>query len=53
VIISIRREEEEGFIMKRLADHMTPRNMRILWIIVTLVALAAAAGAPPGYGGGG
>ena len=39
--------------MERVRRHMTPRNMRILWIIVTLVALAAAAGAPVGYGGGG
>ena len=39
--------------MRRLESYFTARNMRIAWIIVTLVALAAAAGAPPGYGGSG
>jgi hypothetical protein len=39
--------------MKRLAPYFTARNMRIAWIVLTLVALAAAAGAPPGYSGGG
>jgi hypothetical protein len=38
--------------MKRLTPYMTARNVRILWIIITLVALAAAAGAPAAYGGG-
>jgi hypothetical protein len=38
--------------MKRLAPYLSVRNVRIAWIIVTLVALAAAAGAPAGYGGG-
>ena len=38
--------------MKRLTSCMTPRNVRVLWIIITLVALAAAAGAPAGYGNG-
>jgi len=39
--------------MKRLTLYMTPRNMRIAWVIITLIALAAAAGAPAGYGRGG
>ena len=39
--------------MKRLGHYITARNVKIAWFIVTLVALAAAAGAPPGYGGGG
>lgn len=39
--------------MKRLAPYLTSRNIRIAWIIITLVALAAAAGAPAGYGGSG
>lgn len=38
--------------MKGLTRYMTPRNVRILWIIITLVAMAAAAGAPAGYTGG-
>jgi hypothetical protein len=37
--------------MKRLTTYMTPRNMRIAWIIITIVALAAAAGAPAAYSG--
>jgi len=43
---------EEGFVMKRLTAYMTPRNMRIAWLIITVIALAAAAGAPAAYGGG-
>ena len=39
--------------MRRFTPYLTARNVRIAWIIVTLVALAAAAGAPPGYGGSG
>jgi len=39
--------------MKRLTPYLKPWNVRILWIIITLIALAAAAGAPAGYGGGG
>jgi hypothetical protein len=39
--------------MRKLAPYFTARNMRIAWIVLTLVALAAAAGAPPGYGGSG
>ncbi|MGB9301030.1 MAG: hypothetical protein WCD51_10625 [Anaerolineae bacterium] len=39
--------------MRRFAPYLTARNLRIAWIIFTLVALAAAAGAPPGYQGGG
>jgi hypothetical protein len=39
--------------MKRLGSYLTARNVRIAWIVLTLVALAAAAGAPPGYGGSG
>jgi hypothetical protein len=39
--------------MKRLAPYVTARNMQIVWIIVTLIALAAAAGAPACYGRGG
>jgi len=38
--------------MRRIAPYLTARNARIAWILITLVALAAAAGAPPGYGGG-
>jgi len=38
--------------MKRLTRYMTPRNMRMLWIIIILVALAAAAAAPAGFTGG-
>lgn len=39
--------------MKWLTAHMTARNIRIAWMVITLVALAAAAGAPAGYGGSG
>jgi hypothetical protein len=39
--------------MKRLTSYLTARNVKIAWIVITLVALAAAAGAPPGFGGGG
>jgi hypothetical protein len=39
--------------MKRFGSYVTARNMRIVWIVLTLIALAAAAGAPPGYQGGG
>lgn len=39
--------------MRKMAAYFTARNMRIAWIVLTLVALAAAAGAPPGYGGSG
>jgi hypothetical protein len=39
--------------MKRLTPYLTARNAKIAWIIITLVALAAAAGAPPGFGGSG
>ena len=39
--------------MRRFTPYLTAPNVRIAWIIVTLVALAAAAGAPPGYGGSG
>jgi len=39
--------------MKWLTAYMTARNAKIAWIIITLVALAAAAGAPAGYSGGG
>lgn len=39
--------------MKRLGSYLTARNMRIVWVVLTLIALAAAAGAPPGYSGGG
>lgn len=39
--------------MKRLTSYMTAQNVRIAWIIITLVALAAAAGAPVAYSGGG
>ncbi len=39
--------------MKRLAPYMTAQNVRIAWIIVTLIALAAAGGAPVGFGRGG
>lgn len=38
--------------MKQLAAYVTPRNIRIAWIIITLIALAAAAGAPACYGRG-
>ena len=39
--------------MKRLVPYVTAQNVRIAWIIITLVALAAAAGAPAAYGGSG
>jgi hypothetical protein len=39
--------------MKRFSLYLTPRNVRIAWIIITLVAMAAAAGAPAAYGRGG
>jgi hypothetical protein len=38
--------------MKRLTPYLTGRNLKIAWILITLIALAAAAGAPAGYGGG-
>ncbi len=38
--------------MKHLAPYITARNIRIAWMVITLVALAAAAGAPVGYGRG-
>jgi hypothetical protein len=39
--------------MKRLASYLTARNVKIVWFLITLIALAAAAGAPAAYGGGG
>jgi hypothetical protein len=45
-------EKKEGM-MKRFAAYMTARNIQIAWIIITLIALAAAAGAPACYGRGG
>jgi hypothetical protein len=39
--------------MKRIGPYLTARNVKIAWLIITLVALAAAAGAPPGFGGSG
>ncbi len=39
--------------MKRLASYLTARNVKIAWFVITLIALAAAAGAPAAYGGGG
>ena len=39
--------------MKRLASYLTARNVKIAWFMITLIALAAAAGAPAGYSGGG
>lgn len=39
--------------MKRLASYLTARNVKIAWFMITLIALAAAAGAPAAYGGGG
>ena len=38
--------------MKRLTPYLTARNVKIVWILITLVALAAAAGAPAGYSNG-
>jgi len=39
--------------MKTLSRYLTARNVKIAWLIITLIALAAAAGAPPGFGGSG
>jgi len=38
--------------MKRLTPYVTARNVKIAWFIITLIALAAAAGAPAGYSNG-
>lgn len=44
--------KKEGIAVKRFGAYMTARNMQIVWIIITLMALAAAAGAPACYGRG-
>ncbi len=38
--------------MKRFASYITARNIRIAWIVITLITLAAAAGAPAAFGRG-
>jgi hypothetical protein len=38
--------------MRQLTPYLTARNVKIAWILITLVALAMAAGAPAGYSNG-